>query len=76
MADKVNPKPNIFQRMVTGVQTIIKETVGELRKVTWPSRDEAFNLTRIVLVVIGAMTLFLGVLDLIYSEIFRLILGA
>jgi preprotein translocase subunit SecE len=76
VADKVNQKPNIFQRMVTGVQTIVKETVGELRKVTWPSRDEATNLTKIVLVVIFAMTLFLGVLDFVYTEIFRLILGA
>jgi len=52
-----------------------RETVGELRKVTWPTRQEAVNLTIIVLIVIFGMSAFLGVLDYLFSKLFGLILG-
>ena len=52
-----------------------KETVGELRKVNWPTRKEATNLTVIVLIVIAAMSLFLGTLDILFSRLFALILS-
>jgi preprotein translocase subunit SecE len=40
-----------------------RETVGELRKVAWPTREDAWNLTLIVLVVLVAMSAFLGAID-------------
>ncbi len=51
------------------------ETVGELKKVNWPTRQEATNLTTIVLIVIAAMSLFLGMLDILFSRLFALLLG-
>jgi preprotein translocase SecE subunit len=33
-----------------------------LRKVTWPSREEAINMTGLVLVVLIAMALLLGII--------------
>ena len=53
-----------------------RETIGELRKVTWPTRQEAISLTIVVLIVIALMSAFLGVLDFIYSRFFILILGS
>ena len=53
-----------------------RETIGELRKVTWPTRQEATSLTIVVLIVIAVMSTFLGVLDLIYTRFFILILGS
>ena len=53
-----------------------RETVGELRKVSWPTRREATSLTIVVLIVIALMSTFLGVLDFIYSRFFILILGS
>ena len=58
-------RPNFIQRY-------FGETIGELRKVTWPTRKEATNLTMIVLAVVVAMGLFLGGLDFIYTRILRL----
>ena len=52
-----------------------RETVGELRKVSWPTRQEAVNLTSITLVVIVAMSAFLGTLDYVFNRLFALILG-
>lgn len=52
-----------------------RETVGELRKVTWPTRQEAVNLTIIVLIVTFGMAVFLGSLDYLFSRLFAVILG-
>ena len=46
-----------------------KETRAELRKVHWPSRREARNLTVIVLAVTVAMAAFLGLLDTFFAWI-------
>jgi preprotein translocase subunit SecE len=75
VADKTS-KPNRIQRLGQNLQQFVKETIGELRKVSWPTRSEAWNLTVVVLIVLFAMTIFLGTLDLAYSELFKLILGA
>ncbi len=53
-----------------------RETKAELRKVTWPTRQEAINLTRVVVIVIVVIGLFLGILDLVFARLFALILGA
>ena len=50
-----------------------RETVGELKKVVWPTRQEAFNLTGIVLIVITVMALVLGGFDYLFSQMFRLV---
>lgn len=54
----------------------LRETNGELRKVTWPTRQEAQSLTIVVLIVIAVMSAFLGLLDFIYARFFILILGS
>ncbi len=56
------------------VQRYFRETIGELRKVNWPTRREAINLTIVVLIVTFSMSVLLGILDFIYNQIFRLIL--
>lgn len=58
------------------VQTYFRETVGELRKVTWPTRDELLHLTRVVLVILGIMTILLGFMDGLFSYLIRLLLGS
>lgn len=45
-----------------------RETRGELRKVTWPTRQESQRLTAIVLGVTAVMAIFLGLLDFIFSR--------
>ena len=57
------------------IQRYFNETVGELRKVSWPSRREATYLTGVVLVVMVAMSALLGTLDLLFTRLFALLLG-
>lgn len=66
---------NIFQRFGHRIQRFVAETIGELRKVSWPTRQEAIRLTQIVIVVIFIMAAVLGGLDWVYSKFFGLLLG-
>jgi preprotein translocase subunit SecE len=59
-----------------GLRKFSRETIAELRKVSWPTRSEAIQLTRVVLIVIFVMGAFLGLLDYAFSQLFGLILGA
>ena len=53
----------------------LKETRAELKKVNWPSRQEATNLTLIIIIVTIFMALLLGLIDYIFAKLFELILG-
>ena len=69
MAQKraVRKQPNAVQRLY-------RETVGELRKVSWPTRREATNLTIIVIIVVFVMSIILGSLDFLFSWLLSLII--
>jgi preprotein translocase subunit SecE len=52
-----------------------RETRAELRKITWPTREEAIRLTLIVLGVTAFMAALLGAIDYVFAALFRLIVG-
>jgi len=68
-------QPNFFQRAWESIRRYFRESIGELRKVTWPTRKEATNLTIVVVIVTFSMSIILGFLDLVFSRLFALILG-
>lgn len=51
------------KRQPNAVTRYVRETVGELRKVNWPTWPEARNLTGVVLLVLAVMSIFLGLVD-------------
>jgi preprotein translocase subunit SecE len=52
----------------------VRETWYELRKVSWPTRVEAVNLTVVVIVVTSFLAIVLGLLDYLFSTAFGLFL--
>ncbi|MEK7847500.1 MAG: preprotein translocase subunit SecE [Chloroflexota bacterium] len=48
------------------------EVVGELKKAVWPTRQETFRLTMMVLAVSAAVGLFLGAVDYGFTQLARL----
>lgn len=52
----------------------LKETRAELKKVTWPTRQEALNLTLIVVGFTISMAAVLGIIDYIFAWVFGLII--
>jgi preprotein translocase subunit SecE len=54
----------------------LKDSKGEMKKVTWPSRKATIGLTWVVLVVVLIISLYLGVVDLGLSKLVKFILAA
>ncbi|MDP6102449.1 MAG: preprotein translocase subunit SecE [Dehalococcoidia bacterium] len=57
-------------RQVPGLQ-FFRETVGELRRVVWPSREQATRLTILVIIISVFVGALLGVVDMGFGRIFR-----
>jgi preprotein translocase subunit SecE len=53
----------------------LRETRAELRKVVWPTREEAINLTIIVVATIIVMSIFFGAIDYVLTALFRFMLA-
>ena len=53
----------------------VRDVRSELRKVAWPSQRETINLTAVVIAFSVAVGLFLGGIDYVFQELFRLLLG-
>jgi preprotein translocase subunit SecE len=62
-------------REPNAIQRLFRETIAELRKVSWPTRQEALALTRIVLIVMVIMAAILGSLDWAFFRFFGWLLG-
>jgi preprotein translocase subunit SecE len=65
---KASKKQNVIQRYV-------RETSGELRKVSWPSRQEAYHLTVIVVITMIFMGAFLSLVSGASSRLLNLVFG-
>jgi preprotein translocase subunit SecE len=68
-------KPNAFKRLIDRLTEYLKDTRGELRKTSWPTREQATNLTLIVLAVTVVMAAFLGALDFVFAQLIRFIVS-
>ena len=58
------------------IQRFFRETIGELRRVSWPTWPEARRLTIIVVIVLVIMSTFLWLVDLSAERILSLVIGA
>jgi preprotein translocase subunit SecE len=52
----------------------LRETWFELKKVSWPTRSEAVNLTLMVIVATTVLSLVLAIMDLVIERAFGLFL--
>jgi len=48
---------------------------GEMKKVSWPSRDEVFGTTVIVVASVFFFGIYLGVVDALLSKGFQMVLA-
>lgn len=53
---------------------IFRDVVSELRRVTWPTREETTRLTIMVIGVSATIGLFLGLIDMGFARLFQSIL--
>ena len=67
------PAPGEGRRQV-GLFQFFGEVVSELRKVTWPTRQETTRLTILVIAVAVFIGIILGLLDLGFTRVFDTLL--
>jgi len=70
---QANPRPATLPRTSDRFQ-FPREVVSELKKVVWPTREEAMRLTFMVVVVSGALGIILGIIDILFSVLVRSVL--
>ncbi len=47
----------------------LREVRGEVRKVTWPQKKEVIGSTVVVIVSVGIMSIFLGLVDFVLQSL-------
>ncbi len=62
---------NLYEK----TRRFLKEFVIEMKKVSWPTRKEVTASTWVVIVVVMVVSFYLGLADLIFSKLLRLILS-
>lgn len=52
-----------------GVIRFLRETIDELRKVVWPTPQELYRYTLVVVVTVTVIALFIGAVDLALGQL-------
>ena len=69
------PSKNVKTKKENGIARWWRETTGELRKVTWPTRKEAWQTTRVVLLVMLLVGSLLAILDSGFTRLIAFLLS-
>ena len=59
----------MFERL----KIYLAETRAEMKKVTWPTKEELKDATRVVIIATFVLTAFIGVIDQILNFIIKLV---
>lgn len=54
--------------------SFLRETYDEMKKVTWPTRNDVINLTGIVIVISFIVGAYIGGIDFIFTRITELVI--
>ena len=68
-------KKKISKKKQNFIQRYVRETTGELRKVSWPSREEATHLSIIVVITMIFMGAFLSLVSGLSSRMLNFLFG-
>ena len=53
----------------------LKQSVGELKKSTWLSRQEVIQSTILVIIVVALVSAYVGIIDLGLTQVLSAIIG-
>ena len=62
------------QYVMTTPVSFLQEVYAELRKVTWPTRQEVIRLTVAVILISVIVGVFIGALDFIFTSLLQVII--
>jgi len=61
--------------MFEKIRKFFSEIVAELKKVTWPTREELKESTKLVIIATFVVTIFVGLVDQLLTLLIRRLLG-
>ncbi len=61
--------------MIEKLKEFMREAKVEIKKVTWPDRKATTASTVVVLVVVVIVSVYLGLVDALQSQLYRLVLS-
>ncbi len=61
--------------ILKSIAEYFNDVKSELKKVTWPNRQEIITSTIVVVVVVIAFTLFVGIVDEVFIRLIKFLLG-
>jgi preprotein translocase subunit SecE len=61
--------------MFKKIRAFLEEVRGELKRVSWPKRDELTRSTSVVLIMIVSTALIIGLLDFVFYRLILISLG-
>ena len=79
MASNANAKKSEqtgLSKFVARMKKFFREFKGETKKVVWPSRKQIINNTLVVIAFLILAAVIVGVLDLAFGSLLRLLIGA
>lgn len=56
------------------INTFLKQVKEELKLVTWPTKDEVFKKSKVVIVAMLIIGVYLGILDYIFTYVMSFII--
>lgn len=73
--EKNQKKENVFVRFGKKIAKLCKDTVGELKKVVWLSKNELVKSSKLVVVAVIAVSVAIAIVDLGFSWAINSIAG-
>lgn len=69
MAENAAKKTGMFTR----IKKFFKESKAELKKVTWPTKEQLVHNTLVIIAFVAIVTVILALLDLGFTKLFSLL---
>ncbi len=55
------------------IKQFFSEVISEMKKVSWPSRQELIGSTVVVITLVAILSLYIGVVDAVINKVLALI---
>lgn len=73
MATKATSRGGEKRGRTSGIQSLVRDTASEIRKVTWPDSETTRNLTMVVIAMAVTLGILLGGIDAILVRLWDVI---
>jgi len=73
---KKQQKTPLGQRLTrpfTNLWRFLRDVYSELQRVVWPSHEETYSFTMVIIIAVAIVAVWVGVLDLFFTQVMKLL---